>query len=288
MKYFLLIAVLALALAIPGSDEPAAAAQAGEQVSSQPAATAQSTPANRGNDQQNARQARALLDQSIQALGGQAYLNIHDLEQQGRTFSFFHGNSTSNGVLFWRFVEFPDKERFEFTPQRDVAVVYTGDKGYEVTYKGPHAVENKDLVDYLRRRRLSLDTILRTWINDPSVALFYDGTALAGNYAAQKVTLINSKDEAVSLFFDVDTHLPIKKSYTWRDPVDRFRNVEEETFDNYRPTQGVMIPWGFTRYFNGDMQTERFLNGAHINQALNEAMFDPNSGYDPNKAIKKH
>jgi hypothetical protein len=289
MKYFLLIAVLAFALASLGSDEPTAAAQQGAQASSQAAAAApQSPPANLGNDQENARQARALLAQAIQALGGQAYLNIHDVEQQGRTFSFFHGNSTSNGVLFWRFVEYPDKERIEFTPQRDVTVVYNGDKGYEVTYKGPHAVENKDLVDYLRRRRLSLDIILRTWINDPSVALFYDGTALAGNFAAQKVTLINSKDEAVSLFFDVDTHLPIKKSYTWRDPVDRFRNVEEEIFDNYRPTQGVMIPWGFTRYFNGDMQTERFLNGAHINQELDESMFDPNSGYDPNKHIKKH
>ncbi len=286
MKYPLLIVVPALALAILGS---AASAQKEAQVSS-PSATApaQSPPANLGNDQENARQARALLDQAIQALGGQAYLNIHDLEQQGRTFSFSHGTSTSNGVLFWRFTEYPDKERLELTPQRDVAVIYAGDKGYEVTYKGPHAVENKDLVDYLRRRRLSLETILRTWVNDPTVALFYDGTALAGNLAAKKVTLINSKNEAVSLFFDVDTHLPIKKSYVWRDPVDRFRNLEEETFDNYRSVQGVMIPWGFTRYFNGDMQTERFLNGAHINQGLDQTMFDPNSGYDPNKSIKKH
>jgi len=34
------------------------------------------------------------------------------------------------------------------------------------------------------------------------------------NLAAQKVTLINSKDEGVSLYFDIDTHLPIEKSYT--------------------------------------------------------------------------
>jgi hypothetical protein len=292
MKHSLLIAVLASALAISGSRGHAASPQAGAPASSPSAAPTQSTPPNRpkdlGNDQENARQARALLDQAIQALGGQAYLNLRDMEQQGRTFSFHHGNSTSNGILFWRCVEYPDKERIELTPQRDVAYVYNGNKGYEVTYKGAHAVEDKDLVDYLRRRRLSLETILRTWVNDPSVALFYDGNALAGDFAAQKVTLINSQDEAVSVFFDVDTHLPIKKSYVWRDPVDRYRNVEEETFDNYRLVQGVMIPWGFTRYFNGDMQTERFVNGVHINQELNPAMFDPNSGYDPNKGVKKH
>ena len=43
------------------------------------------------------------------------------------------------------------------------------------------------------------------------------------------VTLINSKDESVSVYFDIDTHLPIKKDYSWRDPVDRERNLEEET-----------------------------------------------------------
>jgi len=41
---------------------------------------------------------------------------------------------------FWRFVEFPDKERIELTQQRDIAYIYAGNKGYEVTYKGPRAV----------------------------------------------------------------------------------------------------------------------------------------------------
>ena len=209
-----LIAGLVFAAVVSVWCGPASAAPAGTQASpdSDPA-KAQSIPANRGNDEGNARQARALLDQAIQALGGQAYLNVHDIEQQGRTYSLYHGRSTSNGVLFWRFVEYPDRERIEVTPQRDVAVVYVGAKAYEITYKGPHAVEPKDLEDYLRRRRLSLENILRTWVDDPSVALFYDGNALAGNVAAQEVTLINAKNEAVSLFFDLESHLPIKKSY---------------------------------------------------------------------------
>jgi len=285
MKHLLFIVVVASALATSGREDPAAGAQA---ASDSAATAAQSNPPNRGNDLENAHQARALLDQAIQALGGQAYLNIHDMQQQGRTYSFYHGRPTSNGVLFWRFVEYPDKERIEVTPQRDVAVIYAGDKGYEVTYKGPHAVEKKDLDDYLRRRRFSLEMVLRNWINDPGVALFYDGNALAGNLPAQQITLINAKDEAVSLDFDLETHLPIKKIYKWRDPVDKERNQEEEIYDNYRPVQGVMTPYSFTRYFNGDMQTQRFLNSIRYNQGFDEAMFDPNSGYDPNKPVKKH
>jgi hypothetical protein len=281
MKLFLLITVLAATAAI--SVAPSAA------QSSPPSAAPPGALSDRGNDLENSRQARALVDKAIQALGGQAYLTMHDLEQEGRTYSFYHGRPTSNGILFWRFLEYPDKERLEVTKERDVAYVYTGDKGYELTYKGAHPIEKKDLDDYLRHRRLSIDTILRTWINDPAVAFFYDGNALAGNLPAQQVTLINARDEAVRLFFDLDTHLPLKKSYKWRDPVDKENNLEEEIFDNYRldKTSGVMIPWGFTRYFNGDMQSERFVSGVHVNQGLNEAMFNPNSGYDPNKVAKK-
>jgi len=296
MKYLLPIRVLAFTLAISVRVPVAAAGQmSGQDSSSQAAAGGQSTPstqagsrANRGNDEQNAHQARVLLDQAIQALGGPAYLNIHNVEQEGRTYSFYHGRPTSNGVLFWRFVEYPDKERIEVTKERDVANLYTGDKGYEITYKGAKQIEKKDLEDYLRRRRFSLETLLRTWINDPTVALFYDGNALAGNLPAQQVTLINAKDEAVSLCFDVETHLPIKKSYKWRDSVDKERNIEEEIYDNYRLVQGVMTPWGFTRYYNGDMQSQRFVNAVHFDQSLNQAMFDPNSRYDPNKPPGKH
>jgi hypothetical protein len=284
MKLFFPILVVAGTLALSSQRERVAAAQSNPQP---PAEKAQSVSADRGNDLENSRKARALLDQGIQALGGQAYLTIHDEEQEGRTYSFHHGEPTSNGVLFWRFLEFPDKERIEVTKQRDIAYLYTGDKGFEITFKGAHAVEKKDLEEYLRHRKFSLDTILRTWTNDPTVAFFYDGNALAGNLPAERITLINSKNEAISLFFDLDTHLPLKKSYTWRDPVDKERDVEEEIFDNYRQVQGVMIAWGFTRYFNGDMQSQRFASAVHINQGLNPAMFDPNSGYDPNKVQGK-
>jgi hypothetical protein len=286
MKQRISIIILAATLATWGAS--ACKAQGNAQAPSDSGASPASTGTDRGNAQENSRKAKALIEQGIQALGGQAYLNLHDMQQEGRTYSFHHGQPTSNGILFWRFLEFPDKERIEVTRQRDVAYLYVGDKGYEITFKGPHEIEKKDLEEYLRRRRLSLDTILRTWVNDPTVALFYDGNALAGNLPAEKVTLINARNEAVSIFFDIDSHLPIKKSYGWRDPVDKERNLEEEIFDNYRPLQGVMINWGFTRYFNGDMQTERFVSAVHINQNVNESMFDPNSGYDPNKAAGKH
>jgi hypothetical protein len=238
-------------------------------------------------DLENARKAKTLIDQAIQALGGQAYLTIRDRELTGRTFGFHHGRSSGNGIEFWSFSEFPDKERVELTKQRDIAELYVGTKGFEITYKGPKPIEPKDLDDYNRRRRFSLETILRTWVVDPTVAMLYEGNAIAAQHPALQVTLINAKNEAVTLDFDIDTHLPVRKSFEWRDPVDRQKNLEEEIYENYRLVQGVMTPYNVTGYFNGDMARERFIFTAAYNTGLDQAMFDPNSGYDPNKQAGK-
>ena len=235
---------------------------------------------------QNSDKAKAIIEQGIQALGGQVYLTIRDREQQGRGYGFHHGNPTGGGGPFWSFSQFPDKERVEFTKERDIAQVFVGDKGYEITFKGPHPVEQKDLDDYLRRRRFSLERILRMWVNDPGVVMLFEGNAIAAQHPAYQVTLVNAQNESVTLYFDTDSHLPIKKSFEWRDPVDRQKNLEEEVYENYRSVSGIMAPYNITRYFNGDMSNQRFLNTVTINQDLDPAMFDPNSGYNPNKLVK--
>jgi hypothetical protein len=235
---------------------------------------------------EDTRKAKTVVQQGIEALGGSAYLGIHDIEQQGRAWGFHHGQS-NGGELFWSFYEFPDKERVEYTKERDIARVFLGDKGYEITYRGVHPVEEKDMTNYRRQRHYALDVILRHWVNDPTVMFLYEGDAIAAQHAATRVTLINSKDEAVTLDFDTQTHLPVRKAFEWRDPVDRQKNLEEEIYDNYKPVSGVMVPFNVTRMFNGDMSLQRFLFTVTINQPLDQAMFDPNSGYNPNKPAKK-
>jgi hypothetical protein len=238
----------------------------------------QSTPV----AQENAAKARTLLNQAIQALGGQAWLNIQDTTQQGRTYSFHRNEATSAGVLFWRFVKFPDKERVEVTKQRDVAYVYNGDHGFEITFKGTATIEDKLLNEYLRRREHSLEWVLRRWINEPGVALFYDGPAVAADKPADQVSVLNTKNDSVILYLDTTTHLPIKKVFTWRDPSDNLRNTEEESYDAYRPTQGFMTPYSITRFYNGEMSNQRFLNSVSYNTGLNDSMFDAKTTYDPN------
>jgi hypothetical protein len=225
-------------------------------------------------DQANVQKARAVLNQTIQALGGSAYLNIQDITQEGRTYSFYHGRPNSLGILFWRFYKFPDKDRIELTKQRDVVYVYNGDKGTEITFKGPRPEEAKDLTEYLRRRHFSLEWVLRKWLSEPGVALFYEGQTVAEEKPVEQVTVMNTHNEGVTLYLSTDDHLPVKKSYSWRDPTDKERNIEDEVYDNYREVQGIMTPHTVTRFYNGDMSSQRFITTVSYNQGIADSQFE--------------
>jgi hypothetical protein len=226
------------------------------------------------SDHESERKAKAALDQMIEALGGQAYLDIQDISQEGRGYTFHMGRPNSLGTVFWRFYKFPDKDRVELTKQRDVVEIYNGDKGAEVTYKGTRQAETKELADYLRRRHYSLDWIIRKWLKEPGIALFYEGSTVADQKAVDQVTIMNAHNEAVTLFINSLNHLPVKKTFTWRDPTDKQRNIEDEVWDNYRLVQGLMTPFSVTRYYNGDMSNQRFLTSVTYNKGLNDTMFD--------------
>jgi len=239
-------------------------------------------------DQENANKAKALINRMIEALGGQAYLGIQDISQEGRTYAFHHGRPEGVGVLFWRFYKYPDKDRLELTKKRDVIYIYRGDEGFEITYKGTRSDDPKAVNDYLRRRQYSLDWVLREWLNEPGIALFYEGSTVAAQKDTQQVTIMNARDQGVTLNIDSNTHLPVKKSFSWRDPTDRERNIEEEVYDNYRPVQGIMTPFSVTRFYNGDMSNQRFINTVTYNKGLSDSLFEASITYDPNKQpVKK-
>src|SRR5205085_8520807 len=94
---------------------------------------------------ESARKARALIEQTITALGGNAWLNIQDMQQEGRTYGFQRNGQSGIGIQMWRFVKWPDKERIELTKKRDWTVIYNGEKGAETTFHGTAPLPDEDL-----------------------------------------------------------------------------------------------------------------------------------------------
>jgi hypothetical protein len=256
-------------------------------------------PAVNLNDSDSARKARAVLDQTILSLGGQPYLTYLNRSETGRYYPLYHGRTNSTGIPYNYYAEYPDKDRFEVIHTKDIylvegvvgnvkvknkfdiVLIHKGDKGYETTYKGTAAQEPEELQNYLRRRRHSLEWVFRKWISDPNVALFYDGPAVVDGKETEGVTLLNSQNDSVSVFLDLNSHYPVKISYSWRDPKDKQKNEEDEIYDNYKLVQGIMTPHSITRRFNGDMSQQRFINVAKYNLTLPDSTFEASVTYDP-------
>src|SRR5258708_13693653 len=86
-------------------------------------------------------------------------------------------------------------------------------------------------------------------MNDTGVVFLFEVQVIAAQHPALQVTLINSQDESVTLCFDSDTHLPVKKSFSGRDPVDKQKNLEEGAYENCSQVPDVLAPSTLTPYF---------------------------------------
>jgi hypothetical protein len=216
----------------------------------------------------NARQARVALDAMVQALGGQAWLNMKNQMRQGHIAAFFHGKPSGGTTKYWEFHAWPDQDRIEYTVHRDVVQFYLGREGWEVTYRGKKALPQEQVDDYLRRRDHSIETVIKTWLNDPQTILIYEGQRLAERHLAEQVTLISARNEAVTILMDVQTHLPLRRSFEWRDPLYKDKNLDAEEYDDYHVLEGFPTPFTVTRFKNDDMIRQYFLDRASYNQEL--------------------
>lgn len=220
------------------------------------------------SEAKNAQQARAALDRMVQALGGNAWLNMKNQMRQGYIAAFFHGQPNPGTTEYWEYHEWPDHDRVELTKHRDVVEFFEGRQGWEVTYRGKKPMDQEALDDFLRRRDHSIETAIKVWLKDPNTILVYEGQHMASRHIAEQVTLISPQNEAITILMDVSTHLPLKRTFEWRDPVYKDKNTDAEEYDDYHVFNGIPSPLSITRYKNDEMVRQYYVRKVEFNQQL--------------------
>jgi len=227
--------------------------------------------------QTNQQKARALVDQMIQALGGQAYLTVQDYYSEGRSGSF-HNETLQGTSLFYRFWKWPDKDRIELTKQRDIVQLYVGDQAYEITYKGvrPLNLQNEERAHQaIVRRYYSLENVLRIWMKEPGILLLDEGPSISEGHMAEKLTIINSKNESVTILVDPSTHLPLEKRFSTRDPRYRERDEEVLVYGDWKVIQGINTPRMTLIKRNGETISQQIILNITYNVHPSDSLFDP-------------
>ena len=247
-------------------------AQASEIPSAAPpqAGAANANPEQRG---------RALLDEMVAALGGDAWLNRKTETLEGRTAAFFQGAPDPGVIEYHEFRRFPASgepysDRLEFTKKRDAIQIWDDKGGTEITYKGIEPLPKDQVEETLRRRAHSIEEVVRTWLKMPGVMIVAEGTSMVGRRMADKVTVLSPNNDAVTLELDATTHLPLRRTYQWRNEKFKDHDEDSEDYEDYHTIQGLPTAFTITRYKNGDMASQRYIVKVSYNEALPPSLFD--------------
>ena len=233
---------------------------------------------------------RELMEAMVAALGGEAWLHRKTWVVQGRVAKFYKGQADAGAPQFeeygrmnpfgLRVVRVSHFGALIATDHRDVAEVWSGGRGWEITYKGATPLGAKEVEDFERAREHSLDVVVGEWLPAKDVAVRFAGSKLVESELVDEVKMERESGDAVAVRLDQQTHLPVSVGWRWRDA--EFGDWDEEVveFADYHAVQGVMTPYSIVTKRNGDRVSERFVTKVVYGVALGEELFDPEQGLE--------
>jgi hypothetical protein len=117
---------------------------------------------------------------------------------------------------------------------------------------------------------------VKVWLKDPKTILVYEGQRLAERHMADQVTLISPENESITIQMDSQTHLPLSRSFQWRDPLYKDKNTEVEEYAAYRDVNGLATPYSITRLHNDETVRQMYIDKVQYNVDLPADYWDVN------------
>jgi hypothetical protein len=226
---------------------------------------------------------KQIIDRAVEALGGSSFLNMRSRFTYGRIYGFFH-DKLSGLEIARTYVEYaaekPEKglgvtERQVLGKKQDYSYLFLPDQGFDITFRGARPVEDEAWQRYVRTTENDILYLLRFRLKEPGLTFdFVDSEVLLSNHV-EVVDVTDSRDNTIRVYFDHNTMLPLRQSFTWLDPVTKERNEEVSFFDKWRSAGfGIMWPFAVERERNGYKSYESFAEQVEINKSLPEKIFD--------------
>jgi len=240
-------------------------------------------------DQTQEQRGRKLLDQMLEALGGDAWLNRRNFRVVGHLGRFFQGAPNGIVIDFTATRQFasgdrPEAQRIGFITDKsmilpgkkiDIVQIWINNTGHEVTYKGNITLPKDQIDDYYRRQAHSIESIYRVWLKSPGVVVIDEGSTMVERRLTERVTILSDNNDGVTLDIDAQTHLPRRRTFEWRNITFKDRDEDAEGDDDYHTIQGLPTAFTITRYHNGDMASQTFYTKVEYDVDLSPDTFNP-------------
>jgi len=215
--------------------------------------------------------ARQVVENAIEAMGGDTYRNVKSTHSYGRYFQFVKGRKGFARYNDWTILE-PVKWRFQQGKGKNQYVmIYNLEQGKGWTLEGEDIVEEipEDSIERFRRSvKEDLDILLRYRLDEEGMNMFYYGPDdIAGQGKYEAVEFLDLTNNSIVVFFDRQTHLPTKVETHSTDQVG-VRHKEELELSNWHDIEGVKTPLRFDFYVDDEISWQRFLEGITFNPEI--------------------
>jgi hypothetical protein len=232
--------------------------------------------------------AKKVIDDAVQALGGQKFLTMEDRIESGRAYSFYREQLSGLSIarIYTRYLTVADgktgedlgvREKQSFGKAEDSSVLFREDGGaWDITFRGARILEAERIARYRDTTLRNIFYIFRQRLREPGMIFESHGADVLQNVPVEIVDITDSENRVVTVYFHQSTKLPVRQTWSWRDPQTRERNDEVTTFNRYRDSGGgVQWPYQIQRQRNGEKIYEIFSESVTVNQNLSDSIFAP-------------
>lgn len=228
---------------------------------------------------------KKVIEEAVQALGGEKFLAVSDRVESGRAYSFYRDklSGLSRATIYTRYLIRPEpplagfvgvRERQAFGKNEDSAVVFTDDKGYQITFRGAKPMPDEMLERFKDSTLRNVFYILRQRLDEPGLIFESRGSDIMDNQPVEIVDISDGDNRTVKVYFNQTTKLPARQVYYRRDPQTKDRIEEVTLFSKYRDLgNGVQWPFAIRRERDGEKIFEIFSDKVTVNNDLPDNMF---------------
>src|SRR5215831_16442738 len=168
---------------------------------------------------------KRVVEQSLQALGGDAFLNMQDRVESGRAYSFYRQELSGLSIakIYTRYLapvpgQISARERQAFGKNEYNAVLFTENGAWEMTFCGARPLADQRYDAYKDSTLRNIFYILRERLKEPGMDFYSRGSDIFQNTPVEIVDITDADGRTVTVYFSQSTKLPVRQVFKRRNP----------------------------------------------------------------------
>jgi hypothetical protein len=217
---------------------------------------------------------KRVVNECLDALGGERYLSMQDRVVAGRAYSFFREKLSGLSIakIYTRFDsgvsdtthELAVRERQNFGKKEDYGTLFQEKAAYNISFRGAQPLPDDRFDRYKDTTLSDIFYILRVRMHE---ALIFEsrGSDVLQNAPVEIVDITDGDNHTTTVYFHQITKLPVREVFYRRNEVTKDKDEEITLFSKYREVDGIQWPFAIERQRNGEKSFEIFADSVKLN-----------------------